>query len=201
MIENIIFDFGDVFINLDKEATAREMHSFGFNSITADLEYLFIEYEKGLITTEDFLNSTNKLFPKASKSDLMRAWNAIILDFPEERLRFIENLAQKKEYRLFLLSNTNEMHIEFVKKQMGEERYNRFESSFERFYLSHEIHLRKPEPEIFEYVLHTNNLNPEKTLFIDDTEGHTLAAKELGISIWHLKVGKEDILDLNLLLL
>lgn len=198
MIENIIFDFGDVFINLDKEATAREMQSFGFQSITPDLESLFVEYEKGLITTEDFLNRTNKLFPKAGKSDLVHAWNAIILDFPEERLRFIENLAQKKEYRLFLLSNTNEMHIEFVKKQMGEERYVRFKRCFENFYLSHEIHLRKPEPEIFEYVLHTNNLNPQKTLFIDDTEGHTQVAKGLGITCWHLKVGQEDILDLNL---
>jgi len=197
MIENIIFDFGDVFINLDKQATAREMQVYGFKNLSPDLEALFIDYEKGLITTEHFLNQTNNLFPKADRLDLIHAWNSIILDFPEKRLKFIEKLAKEKDYRLFLLSNTNELHIEFVKHRMGEEKYGRFKNCFEKFYLSHEINLRKPEPAIFEYVLNSNNLRPEKTFFVDDSEEHTSAATELGITCWNLKVGEEDILDLN----
>ena len=197
MIENIIFDFGDVFINLDKQATAREMQVFGFMNLTPDLETLFIAYEKGLITTEDFLDKTNQLFPKASRLDLIHAWNSIILDFPEKRLKFIEKLADEKEYRLFLLSNTNELHIKFVQERMGEKRYKRFKNCFEKFYLSHQINLRKPEAAIFEYVLNSNNLNAEKTFFIDDSKVHTSAAAELGITCWNLKVGEEDILDLN----
>jgi len=197
MIENIIFDFGDVFINLDKQATAREMQAYGFKNLTPDLEALFADYEKGLITTEHFLDKTNHLFPKAGRLDLIHAWNSIILDFPEQRLKFIEKLAEKKDYRLFLLSNTNELHIKFVQERMGEERYKRFKNCFEKFYLSHEINLRKPEPAIFEYVLNSNNLNAEKTFFVDDSKEHTSAAAELGITCWNLKVGEEDILDLN----
>jgi len=197
MIENIIFDFGDVFINLDKQATAREMKNYGFKYLTPDLEELFIAYEKGLITTEYFLDQTSHLFPKAGRLDLIHAWNSILLDFPEERLNFIEKLAKEKEYRLFLLSNTNALHIDFVKQTMGEKRYTRFKNCFEKFYLSHEINLRKPEPEIFEFVLNSNNLKAEKTFFVDDSKEHTSAAAELGISCWHLKVGTEDILDLN----
>ncbi len=197
MIENIIFDFGDVFINLDKQATARNMQHYGFKNLTTDLKALFIVYEKGLITTDHFLNQTNQLFPKASRLDLIHAWNSIILDFPEQRLRFIEKLAKEKDYRLFLLSNTNELHIKFVKQRMGEERYARFKNCFEKFYLSHEINLRKPEPAIFKYVLNSNNLEATKTFFVDDSKEHTSAAAELGITCWNLKVGKEDILDLN----
>ncbi len=197
MIENIIFDFGDVFINLDKQATAREMQVYGFKNLTPDLDALFINYEKGLITTEHFLNQTSHMFPKARRLDLIHAWNSIILDFPEQRLKFMEKLAKEKDYRLFLLSNTNELHIEYVKQKMGNTRYARFKSCFEKFYLSHEINLRKPEPAIFEYVLNSNNLRAEKTFFVDDSKEHTSAAAELGITCWNLKVGEEDILDLN----
>ena len=82
MIENIILDFGDVFINLDKQATAREMQKFGFRSLTPELEELFAAYEKGLVTTEYFLDQTSHMFPKAGRNNLIRAWNSIILDFP-----------------------------------------------------------------------------------------------------------------------
>lgn len=197
MIENIIFDFGDVFINLDKQSTAREMEKFGFKSLTPELEELFAAYEKGLITTEYFLDYTNHLFPKADRIDLIHAWNSIILDFPEQRLLFIEKLAEKKDYRLFLLSNTNELHIDYVKQRMGNERFARFKKCFEKFYLSHEINLRKPEHDIFKFVLNSNNLKAENTFFVDDSSEHIAAAKELGICCWHLNVGKEDILELK----
>ncbi|MBT8292770.1 MAG: HAD family phosphatase [Eudoraea sp.] len=197
MIENIIFDFGDVFINLDKQATAREMEKFGFKYLTPELEELFAAYEKGLITTEYFLDQTSQMFPKAGKKDLMHAWNSIILDFPEERLKFIEKLAKEKDYRLFLLSNTNELHIDYVKQRMGNERFARFKKCFEKFYLSHEINLRKPERSIFEFVLNSNSLKAENTFFVDDSSEHTSAAAELSICCWHLKVGKEDILELK----
>lgn len=197
MIENIIFDFGDVFINLDKQATAREMEKFGFKYLTPELQELFVAYEKGLITTKYFLDQTSQMFPKAGKKDLIHAWNSIILDFPEERLKFIEKLAKEKDYRLFLLSNTNELHIDYVKQRMGNDRFARFKKCFEKFYLSHEINLRKPEPSIFEFVLNSNSLIAENTFFVDDSSEHTSAAAELAICCWHLKVGKEDILELK----
>ncbi|WP_350288261.1 HAD family phosphatase [uncultured Croceitalea sp.] len=197
MIKNLILDFGDIFINLDKPATAKAMQKFGFTSITPELDILFKDYEKGLVTSNEFLNATGQLFPKASKKELTDAWNAILLDFPDYRLEFLEGLKESKEFRLFLLSNTNDIHIEFVKKQMGANKYERFKNCFEVFYLSYEMKMRKPDAEIFEFVLKANNLVAQETLFVDDTKENTDTASLLGIKTWNLKVGEEDITALK----
>ena len=200
MIKNIILDFGDVLINLDKPATAREMLKFGFTGITPELDELFKDYEKGVVASEHFLNQISLQFPKAKENDLLNAWNAILLDFPEERLRFLENLAEENQYRLFLLSNTNDLHIEYVKEQMGMSRFNRFKNAFEVFYLSYQMGMRKPDAEIFEFVLEQNNLSAHETLFVDDVKENTDAASTLGIKVWNLQVGQEDVTQLNLYL-
>ena len=82
---------------------------------------------------------------------------------------------------------------------MGIDRYYRFKACFEKFYLSHEIQLRKPNANCFKYVLDNNNLVASETLFIDDTAENTIAAAKLDIDVWNLIVGKEDITDLMLL--
>lgn len=197
MIKNIIFDFGDVFINLDKNATKVHLAALGHYQITPELESLAIQYEKGLITTSFFLNEAEKLLPNTLQSQLIQAWNAIILDFPDHRLSFIKDLVNHVNYRLFLLSNTNELHIQKVVEHMGTKNYLAFKACFEAFYLSHEIHLRKPEPEIFKMILESHALKAEETLFIDDTKEHIEAAKNLGITTWHLKVNEEDIVELK----
>ena len=197
MIKNIIFDFGDVFINLDKNATKVHLAALGHYQITPELESLAIQYEKGLITTSFFLNEAEKLLPNTLQSQLIQAWNAIILDFPDHRLSFIKDLVNHAHYRLFLLSNTNELHIQKVVEHMGTKNYLTFKACFEAFYLSHEIHLRKPEPEIFKMILESHALKAEETLFIDDTKEHIEAAKNLGITTWHLKVNEEDIVELK----
>ena len=196
MIKNLILDFGDIFINLDKPATGREMTKYGFAGITPELDTLFKEYEMGLVTSEEFLAHTARLFPKATKQNLMDAWNAILLDFPEERLQFLEALAAEGKYRLFLLSNTNEIHIDNERQKMGE-RFDRFENAFEVFYLSYQMGKRKPNLDIFQQVLEENNLIPKETLFVDDTKENTDAAERLGIKTWNLIVGKEDITQLK----
>ena len=196
MIKNLILDFGDIFINLDKPATAREMMKYGFTEITPELDTLFKEYEMGLISSEGFLEHTGRLFPKATRQNLIDAWNAILLDFPEERLNFLEELAKENRYRLFLLSNTNEIHIENERRKMGE-RFNRFENAFEVFYLSYQMGKRKPNLDIFQQVLDENDLIPEETLFVDDTKENTDTAEKLGIKTWNLIVGQEDITQLK----
>ncbi|KPM33690.1 Putative haloacid dehalogenase-like hydrolase [Croceitalea dokdonensis DOKDO 023] len=197
MIKNIILDFGDIFINLDKTATAREMTKYGFKQTTPKLETLFNTYEKGGISSEEFLETTGALFPKATKQNLTDSWNAILLDFPDYRLEFLEKLALENKYRLFLLSNTNDIHIEYVKATMGEEKFNRFKNPFEVFYLSYEMGMRKPDTEIFQFVLRKNKLKASETLFVDDTKENTDSAAALGIKVWNLQVGKEDITDLK----
>lgn len=197
MIKNIIFDFGDVFLNLDKSAAAKALAAYGFIETTPELDLLFKDYEKGVISTEPFLNATKAVFPKATVPQLIAAWNSILLDFPLSRLEFLEQLASKNQYRLFLLSNTNELHIDFVRKQMGDPDYGRFKDCFEQFYLSYEMGMRKPDLEIFEYILHQNYLTAPETLFIDDTLENIETASTMGIKCWHLVVGKEEVTELK----
>tara|TARA_B110000259_G_scaffold85993_1_gene100248 strand:+ start:86 stop:691 length:606 start_codon:yes stop_codon:yes gene_type:complete len=195
MIKNIIFDFGDVFINLDKKLFAEELQKIHISQESEEMLPILQQYEMGLVSTDKFLTFFEERL-SVSQDKLKRAWNSILLDFPKERLRFIQNLSESKKYRLFLLSNTNDLHISWIQQNWGMEQYNAFKICFEQFYLSHEINLRKPNNNIYEFVLTSNDLEPKETLFIDDTKENTDAAKALGIHIWNLKPGKEDVLEL-----
>lgn len=196
MINNIIFDFGDVFINLNKQATLSKLQALGIKEVTPKMIQINEAYETGDISTDSFIAFYKKLLPSCSSEQLIAIWNAIILDFPEYRLEFLEQLCQLKKYRLFLLSNTNHLHIQYVIQTMGKERYNRFKNCFEQFYLSHEIGLRKPNQEVYNFVLSTNKLDTAQTLFIDDTTENTEAAKSLGLKTWNINPLKEDVIQL-----
>ncbi len=196
MIKNLLFDFGDIFINLDKQATLAAMMQFGLNEVTPEMNAMNNRYEKGVVSTAEFIAFYKSLFPQASRNDLEAAWNAIILDFPEYRLEFIEELATKKEFNLFLLSNTNELHISKVKEHMGTTKFDRFKNCFQQFYLSHEIGMRKPDEEIYSFVLRENHLKAQETFFIDDTYENTSSALALGIKIWNLQPGIDDVIHL-----
>ncbi|MBC8756128.1 HAD-IA family hydrolase [Kordia sp. YSTF-M3] len=196
MIKNLIFDFGDIFINLDKPATARELERLGITDFTPEMVEKNQAYEKGLMTTEAFVDFYHNQFPNTTKASLIDAWNAILLDFPKYRLEFIQQLAKDKKYRLLLLSNTNDLHISWIQHDWGTELYNEFAACFEQFYLSHEINLRKPDANIYEFVLRENDLKASETLFIDDTAENTDSAANLGIHVWNLIPGEEDVVDL-----
>ena len=195
MIKNIVFDFGDIFINLDKKLFAEELQKIHISQESEEMLPILQQYEMGLVSTDKFFAFFEERL-SVSQDQLKKAWNSILLDFPKERLRFIQNLSESKKYRLFLLSNTNDLHISWIQQNWGMEQYNAFKICFEQFYLSHEINLRKPNNNIYEFVLTTNDLAPKETLFIDDTKENTDAAKALGIHIWNLKPGKEDVLEL-----
>jgi len=195
MIKNIVFDFGDIFINLDKKLFAEELQKLHISQESEEMLPILQQYEMGLVSTDKLLTFFEERL-SISEDKLKRAWNSILLDFPKERLRFIQNLSESKKYRLFLLSNTNDLHISWIQQNWGMEQYNAFKICFEQFYLSHEINLRKPNNNIYEFVLTSNDLEPKETLFIDDTKENTDAAKALGIHIWNLKPGKEDVLEL-----
>ena len=197
MIKNIIFDFGDIFINLDKPAGFNVLTQFGYTEITPDLDKIMKDYEMGLISSSDFILAMNRIFPEARPEDLKKAWNSILLDFPDYRLEFLEKLAAENTFRLFLLSNTNELHIDHVIKNMGLHRFESFKKCFEKFYLSHEINFIKPNKDIYTFVLEENNLKAEETFFVDDTKENTDTSSLLGIKSWNLIVGQEDIIDLK----
>ncbi|MFE3868657.1 HAD family hydrolase [Flavobacterium sp. LS2P90] len=194
MINAIIFDFGDIFINLDIQATMDGLKKLGLSEWNDDLDHLNTQFEMGQISRENFLFGIQKHIPNASIKEILFAWNAILLDFPLYRLEFLQMLSKK--YRLFLLSNTDSIHIETFEQKAGISFYSDFYQCFEKVYFSFEVGLRKPSPEIFNYILNNHELSPKRTLFIDDKKENTDAAHKLGLEVWHLKVGKEDIIDL-----
>ncbi|NNK71744.1 MAG: HAD family phosphatase [Flavobacteriaceae bacterium] len=195
MISTIIFDFGDVFINLDKAgALNHALELFGISDFDESITDINATYEKGLISTDSFIDFYMDKFPFIPRQELCRAWNNIIRDFPEYRLDFLRKLRAGKKYQLMLLSNTNHMHIDYVKATVPF--YKEFQTLFDQFYLSHLINLRKPDREIFEMVLYTNRLKPEACLFIDDTPENTRTAALLGMKTWTIDPEKEDIIDL-----
>lgn len=195
MIKNIIFDFGDIFINLDKQATYRELKKLGVPHISDEMTIVARQYEKGIISTQEFTNFFSSQLG-ISVSELIVAWNSILLNFPRERFLFLKELYGSKKYRLFLLSNTNELHISWIQQNWGFNKYMEFKNCFEKFYLSHEINLRKPNKEIYEFALKENNLIAEETLFIDDLEENTAAASALGVHVWNLIPNQEDVSQL-----
>lgn len=172
------------------------MEKLGVTQIPEGMMTNYYNYEKGLISTDDFIAFYQKKFPFIKRQELVDAWNAILLDFPNHRLEFLRELSASKQYRLFLLSNTNELHITWVQQHWGMELYNEFKNCFEQFYLSHEINFRKPDAEIYKFVLNENNLNASETLFVDDLKENTAAAQELGIQVWNLISEEEDVVDI-----
>lgn len=195
MIKTLIFDFGDVFINLDKQgAMQNALDLFNLEVFEEDMIATNIQYEIGKISTSQFIEFYLSKFPDLSKDQIIETWNYIIKDFPEYRLNFIKSLATKGNHKLILLSNTNNMHIEFIKDNISF--YDEFKDCFDKFYLSQEIHLRKPNSDIFEFVLKENYLKAEKCLFIDDTKENTDTAKAMGFHVWNIDETKEDVINL-----
>lgn len=194
MIKTIIFDFGDIFINLDKPATLREMEKYNVKNISETILNCNLDYEKGMITSADFLKTYASEYGHIEEKELINSWNAILVDFPEYRLDFLKKLSAEKKYKLILLSNTNEIHIQWVQENVFF--FSEFKDCFDAFYLSHEINFRKPDAAIYEFVLKKHDLNPEECLFIDDTKENTDAAAAMGIHTWNLDPEKEDVVDL-----
>ena len=194
MIKTLIFDFGDVFINLNKSNFNKQMYNvFGDISKNQTLLNLLNDYETGNINTEAFVKTLKKYNNSFSEDYIIKLWNSIIADFPYYRVEFLKNLKATSDYKMILLSNTNELHINFIKEHVSF--FNEFKSCFDKFYLSHEIKLRKPNKEIFDFVLKSNNICAEETLFIDDTLEHINTASKLNIKTWWLKQN-EDITSL-----
>lgn len=194
-IKTLIFDFGDVFINLDKKgALENALNLFQLDTFDSAIIETNIQYEIGKISSSEFINFYKSKFPFLSKAEIIDSWNFILRDFPKHRLDFIQKLAKSNDYKLILLSNTNAIHIDCVKQNISF--FEDFKSCFDVFYLSHEIHLRKPNVDIFEHILEENKLVSSECLFIDDTKENTDTADRLGFNTWNIDETKEDIVNL-----
>ena len=194
-IRNIVFDLGGVLVDLDFKAAINGLQEAGFANVKEQLMAfdrggIFQKFEVGEITADEFRtaireNSTVTL----TDEEVDNLWNAMLLEIPREKLELILHLRGK--YMVYLLSNTNSIHWDYVCKNAFNYRGFRVEDYFEETFLSYEMHLAKPDKAIFEKVLSDANLLAEETLFIDDSEANCKAAQEVGIHAHHYHVGDD----------
>lgn len=190
-IRNVILDLGGVILELDVDATIRAFQELGFPTLkSVDIIFskypFFHEFETGEISTDDFLKRVMDISgKKLSEEKILKAWNAMILGFSTESVQLVMRL--RDQYRLFLLSNTNAIHEVYYNNQLNSEHgIVNLDRIFEKVYYSHDLKMRKPDDEIFRYVLDDVGLLPKETLFIDDTLVHIETADSLGIRVHHL---------------
>ena len=204
MIKNIIFDLGGVFINLDFNKTADAFTELGvkdFNQYFTQVHSnsLFKQLETGAVTDTGFYDAVRVAASiTASNQQIDAAWNAMLLDFPPERITRLQRLSAN--YRLFLFSNTNAIHHAFFLQQFREQFGFEFDSLFEKAYYSHLIGRRKPDVSAFEFVISDSNLEAAHTLFIDDTLPNVEAATKAGLLAAHILPGSDVISLLDELL-
>ena len=193
ILKNIILDYGNVIIDIDQSRTERAFNYLFPDKSSESLgETFWHSYETGQISTDVFLDKIQSLSKKdVTQKQIVDAWNAMLLSIPAYRLDHLINLSQ--HYRLFLLSNTNALHIQWTTRYLNAMHgiINFEKDFFETAYYSHQVHLRKPDKEIFEFVLSDSRINPSETIFIDDTAGHLLNASSLGIYTHCLQRGEE----------
>ncbi len=193
-IRAIIFDLGAVLLNINYHKTIEEFEKLGIKNSSSfyskkEQTNLFNLLETGKISEEYFTTEVKKKCKYGSDNKIVSAWNAMLLDLPKHRVSLLKDL--NKKYDIYLLSNTNSIHISEFKNIMGYEKYEVFYRLFKKVYYSHEIGFRKPNKEAFQLILDENNLNADEVLFIDDSSKHIEGAKNLGIKTYHLKDGEE----------
>lgn len=191
----IIFDLGGVILDIDISKTNEAFRALGFEKIDdyfglGHAGYFFRDYEEGTIADDEFVNKVRqKIGEQVSEEEVIGAWNALLGEFPEDRIRYLEKL--KEHYRLFLFSNTNGLHLKAFKKIFERSFAGRnLDELFEKAYYSHLEGFRKPDSKGFHHIVKENNLEPRKTIFVDDALVNVEAARKAGLKGFHIEPGK-----------
>ena len=190
-IKNIVFDLGGVLCGLDAERCIRAFHQIGAEEVAVYVEEhrvedLFLQSELGYITTEEFCEEVRRITQRPIDDEkIVWAWNELLTGITPERRQAVLELSKK--YRLFILSNTNDMHWKkWEASSLLPLKGEVFKDGvFEKCFLSYELHLAKPSREIFEAVLQQADIKADETLFIDDSLKNCEAAQALGIHTYH----------------
>ena len=190
-IKNILFDLGGVLYHIDYGITIKAFERLGIKNFHKHFSQhqqnnLFDQLETGKISNTDFIKEMKVLLPNCTKEEIINAWNGLLIGIPKENIQLLKNLS--KQYRLFLLSNTNLIHINQINKLLYED-YNlkSLDPLFDKIYLSHQIGMRKPNRETFEWVLKDAGILAHETLFIEDSIQHIIGANKVGIrtQLWN----------------
>jgi len=197
-LKNIIFDYGNVIFRIDFKRTQHSFTELGIKNVERFFAHtghdsLFDDFEIGKISPHEFREGIRKItdLPDLTDEQIDNAWNTLLIGVPPENHQIL--LEAKKKYRTFLLSNNNEIHYQWIMNYLKAEfNLDGNEVFFEKDYYSHLIKMRKPNPEIFEFVLNEHQLLPEETLFIDDSPQHLKTAASLGMQT-HLLLPEETL--------
>jgi len=196
MIKNIIFDFGGVIYDIDHQKTRKAFEGLGlpdFEKLYGHVVQtrLFEDLEVGAISADNFRSAIRVYLPKnITNVQIDKAWNELLLGFNLDRFTLLNKV--KNNYRLFLLSNTNEIHYhQYINELRSINQLDEFTGFFEKLYFSHQIKMRKPNAEIFQFVLSENSLDPKETAFIDDFKLNITAAEMQGIHGIFLEPGND----------
>jgi glucose-1-phosphatase len=199
-IKNLIFDLGGIIINIDFQLTFEAFSKASGKDVLSIIkkfeeEKIFARFEKGDYSERELRFLINKELNTSLSDDVIdRAWNALLMDIPMQRIEMLKALA--KEHRLFLLSNTNSIHIPAVNKiLLHAYGIEKLDLLFEKVYYSYEIKMAKPDVKIYEFVLGNNDLNAGETLFIDDNADNIKGAAKAGIKTLHIKYPEEFVTD------
>ena len=194
-IKNIVFDLGGVLIDLDFKSAINGLQKAGFANVKEQLqafdrEGIFQKFEVGEISADEFRTAIREnAIVTLTDTEINNLWNLMLLEIPREKLELILDLRSK--YMVYLLSNTNSIHWDYVCKNAFNYRGFRVNDYFEETFLSFEMHLAKPDKAIYKKMLNDANLLPEETLFIDDSEANCKAAAEVGIHAHHYHIGDD----------
>lgn len=194
-IRNLIVDFGGVLIDLDRQRCIENFSRLGVPDTEAMLDVchqqgIFLQYEKGTISSAEFRDAIRgRMENPATDADIDAAWNSFLVGIPVYKLDLLLKLRER--YVVYLLSNTNDIHWRWSCEHAFRYRAFRAEDFFEKIFLSYEMKLSKPDVAIYRKVLDETGINPEETLFIDDSAANCRAAETLGISTYTPKAGED----------
>jgi putative hydrolase of the HAD superfamily len=195
-IKNIIFDLGNVLLNLDFDASINAFKELGMdqqvlNKQQAYADPVFYDLEVGRISKQEFNERVRKVLKNsdATNQQIEDAWYAMICDIPFERISLVQKLA--KSFNVYLFSNTNQIHIERLHNDFYKEHNIEFPSLFVKDFYSHEIHARKPDLESYKKVIELSGVMPDETLFVDDLEKNIIGAQKAGLKTFWLHGGME----------
>jgi len=192
-ISNIIFDLGGVIMDIEVKQTMNAFSELGLKNIHEYFGHgfaasFFSDHEAGKISDEAFLSEIKKLLNSEIKhSDLIDAWNALLLRFPPERIALLKEL--KSRYRLFLYSNTNAIHYKKFSEIYRHSFHGELEDLFEKAYFSHDLGHRKPDLGGYQQIIRENHLDPKLTLFVDDALMNVEGAIKAGLKGLYLPQG------------
>ena len=184
-MKHIIFDLGNVLVRLDTPACIEAFKKIGIemviNRSNDDAKSVLEQLGLGLISVETFCQKARELSgSQASDEAICQAANAMLVEIPDEKKRRLLDL-RARGHRVFLLSNTNSIHWDYCVEQLFPYKNYGVADYFERIFLSQEMHLQKPDAEIFNEVLRQTGIRAEDSIFIDDLPENCEAARGVGI--------------------